>query len=209
MYHNDDRTDAAITDLLFKLTKCWEPAHLTATNPLRPVSDIVRATQLSVADYAYLEREAPMIVRHSGDGIFVDYSLLISAHVLQLRGTNVEFSVQALRAWHLILLRSTFWTRFHEVYEPVGRLSEFDEHARALWDMVDPVYTTGSPPMEQPDAVKKAVVFRQILATRSELSDLHPIDAVARYCIPGYAEQVERYVQEHARAISQVFGLTV
>lgn len=212
MHHEDERMQLAITDLLAKLGNYWSPApQLETRHPLRPVRDIVHGAQLSAVDVAYLQAEAPSVLVQTTDSeVYVDYSVMTEARTIHLNSGSTELNIHALRAWHLILLRSTFWPRYHEVYEQVGSLIEINRHADVLWNMVDPLSETQDQPLATPDAaVRSTVVFRQILATRSELSDLHPIDALARFCVPGYYERLHDYVQQHAVGISQMLGLTV
>lgn len=211
MYCEDDRAQLAVTDLLVKVGSYWNPEHLEVQNPLRPVRDIVYGAELTMADVAYLQTEAPSVLIQADDSkVYIDYSMLTETRSIRPRDHHSEFNVQVLRAWHLLLLRSTFWPRYHRVYEQVGSLAEVNHHADALWSMIDPLAETQNQPLIAQDApIRNVVVFRQILATRSELSDLHPIDALARLCIPGYVERVHEYVQRHAEGVSQMLGLTV
>lgn len=211
MHHEDERARLAVMELLAKVESLWNPETLKVQHPLRPVRDIVRSAQLSSADVSYLQVEAAnVLVRTGANEIYVDYSALTEANNIRLVGQSAEFNVQVLRTWHILLLRSTFWSRYHEVYEQYGGLIEINQHADALWSMVDPLFQAQSQPAVTPDAaVRSVVVFRQILAMRSELSDLHPIDALARYCIPGYTERLRSYVQQHADGVSQMLGIKV
>lgn len=211
MSHDYARARIAVTDLLTKVNSYWSPERLKVQNPLRPVRDIVHASQLSTADVDYLRAEAPhMLVEASSTRVYVDYSLLTEVQVIRSHGQSVELDVQVLRTWHLLLLRSEFWHRYHEAYEQFGQLTEVNQHADALWNMIDPLFETqGRSKVVQSESVRSAVVFRQILGARSELSDLHPADALAHLCIPGYTERLHEYVQTHASEISQLLGLSV
>jgi hypothetical protein len=211
MHHEDERARSTVLGLLAKLAGHWGPGRPDTQHPLGPVRDIVRSAQLSPADVSYLQAEAPsVLVQTEGDEIYVDYSMLTETSNVRQDGQNAEFNIQVLRTWHVILLRSTFWSRYHEAYEQFGGLVEINHHADALWRMVDPLFPAQSQPLVTLDAtIRSIVVFRQILATRSELSDLHPLDALARFCIPGYTERLHEYVQRHAGGVSQMLGLTV
>lgn len=125
---------------------------------------------------------------------------------LQLNSRDIPI----LRAWHIVLLRSTFWGIYHRTYDPVGTLAATSEHTDELWNMLDPLYDGSQPSrLAHNTSLRNAVVYRQILANRSELSDRHPLDALARVCIPGYAERVHLYIQQHRTEIDAMIGLTV
>jgi len=206
--YENNRTQEAVGSLLARLNQYWEPSnHRTDQNSLHSVRDIVHAAELSSADFAYLQAEAPRTVVQTDTDVYVDFSVLTEAtRDVYEPGLGIE----VLRTWHVLLLRSTFWSQYHEVYEQVGDLFEVNQHADALWGMVDPVFRADNqPPVTTDEAIRDTVVYRQILATRSPLSSLHPIDALARVCIPGYTERVHAYVQKHEDAVSRMLGITV
>lgn len=211
MHYEDERARSTVLGLLAKLVGHWSPGRLDTQHPLDSVRDIVRGAQLSPADVSYLQNEAPsVLVQTGGNEIYVDYSALTEVNSVQLDGQSTEFNVQVLRMWHILLLRSTFWSRYHEAYEQVGDLVEINQHADALWNMVDPLSQAESQPLVTPDtSIRSVVVFRQILAARSEIPHMHPIDALARYCIPDYTERLYSYMRQHAAGISQMIGITV
>jgi hypothetical protein len=205
----DVQLTIAVRDLLIKLYSLWEKSSGEQQNELRPVRAIVQASALSSADFTYLEAYAPGMSFALPDGQkIVDLSRLSGLRIPEIQLKSRDLPI--LRAWHILLLRSTFWGIYHRTYDPVGTLASTSEHTDELWNMLDPLHDGSRPSrLAHNTSLRNAVVYRQILASRSELSDRHPLDALARVCIPGYVERVHRYIQQHRAEIDAMIGLTV
>lgn len=202
MFALDPRMELAVGELTALMHKYWHSGQ----NDVMAISAMLENMKLSEHDMDFLAYHAPSFIVYNGSNRLLDLRWTTELSVINQRAYD-EYALQILRVMYVTLLRCGFWELYGRLRQLDGTICASNQCTDELWNMLDPI----TPALQQPqqahsEAFRNQVVYRQIIGIRGDCN-LHPLDALARAGIPGYAEQLTAYLAHNKTAVDHMIGI--